>query len=284
MQYLLLQAYGKPTILQEALFNLLTFWKLKQAGNYEVEIVVYTDQPAYYQLFSSKIHIEVLTPEKIQAWKGAKQFVHRLKIMMLQDFFEKYKADVLYVDSDTYFLKDCSALFAAINQQTSVMHIKESLLQEKENLLLKKIYKFAKKNTFLIDHETIKIPLDTPMWNAGVLGIAYENRNLLNNVVLLTDVMYDKYPKHVMEQLAFSYILNKHTAILPADEYVYHYWQAGGKLGDTIADFFELYKDLPLEELAYKAYDYRFEYILSPKKSFFRKTLQKITKRVGNNK
>jgi hypothetical protein len=82
------------------------------------------------------------------------------------------------------------------------------------------------------------------MWNAGVLGISKSVSNCYQQVLDLTDKMYSQYPKHVMEQLAFSYVLQNQTQIHPADKVILHYWNQKDEYQILINTFLEQNLDL----------------------------------------
>jgi hypothetical protein len=74
--FLIYQAYGKEEIKQECLFSLL----------------------------SLRYHASEAFLEKLQDWRGSIDFVHRVKIKILQDAAQKYEGKFIYLDTDTYFL------------------------------------------------------------------------------------------------------------------------------------------------------------------------------------
>jgi hypothetical protein len=63
------------------------------------------------------------------------------------------------------------------------------------------------------------------MYNAGVLGLrSPADAPLLAEVLALTEQLYRLYPKHVMEQLAFSVVWARSGPVREAAPWVYHYW------------------------------------------------------------
>jgi hypothetical protein len=74
------------------------------------------------------------------------------------------------------------------------------------------------------------------MWNAGLIGLRSDQRRLLDDVLDLTDQFHARYPKHVMEQFAFSYVLSRELALHAADDHVYHYWNFK-EFGEVLSAF-----------------------------------------------
>lgn len=237
------QAYGATDILNQTIFSIASL--LKKA-EHDIKVIIYTDRKMDLENFfqqDSRVLFEEITKEQINAWRGKINFVHRVKIEVLKDCGKKYPGDLIYLDGDTYFLDDPEEIFALISDEYSIMHTAEGSLEEGKDILARKIYWFAKKNG---------IGIDTVMWNAGVIGLSESNKKLFDPVLQMTDQIYKLYPKHIMEQLAFSYHLQKNTTIMPADGIVYHYWDQKPDYQKNINQFLE--KNPTLKQ-ALEAYD-----------------------------
>lgn len=243
MKYLLYQAYGNMAIIQEALYSILSFYRL-HPNTEDVQVIVYTDTvDPFNELFAGKgLQCIAVSAEQIKEWKGEINFVHRLKIKVLQDFFRRYKGDVIYLDSDTCFTQPIDVLWQSIAGGKLLMHTREGKVSDRINPVFKKLADFLSSNVILLkDGGRISIPSSTDMWNAGVLGLTASHQALLDKVLLLTDSMYPVYPKHIVEQFAFSYYFQQEAEVLPAESCIYHYWNFK-EFRSVLADFFEHYK------------------------------------------
>lgn len=250
MNYIVYQAYGKDEIGSEAIFSALTLMYLGPLSE-NTKIIFYTDRPQFfYPIFkdSNAVIFEEINAEKIKDWRGKIDFVHRVKIMILKDAVAKYKGNILYVDSDTWYSSTLDAIFSGIAAGKIYMHTNEGALKSKKNPIFKKMYRFIKSNSFTINQQTLQISDDQDMWNAGVIGFNSSYNSKLDEVLELTDKMYSKYQKHVMEQLAFSIILNKAQPLEKTDNEINHYWY-DKSFRFIIADFLEKNKNKGLTEL-----------------------------------
>jgi len=253
MNYIIYQAYGSKDIINEAIYSLLSYYKSTSDDvNNEVKIVIYADDiPAIDHYFSEKNLIyRPLTQELIMEWRGNIDFVHRVKIKILQDFFADYQeANILYVDSDTVFKTGPEQLFKSISEGKFVMHVMEGILKERANLILKKLFKYLYFNDILLKNgEKIRVSLKTQMWNAGVLGINDSNKDILDKVLDFTDSLYPKFSKHIVEQFAFSYYFQTEGEIIPAGPIIFHYWNFK-EFRIVLSAFFERYKGKDLNFL-----------------------------------
>ena len=219
--YLIYQAYGSPAILDECLFSILSYLRQPTAAT----ILVYTDNAAYLQAILGDLREVVyvpIEPEQWQAWRGEIDFVHRVKVEVLRHAAAHYAGQLLYVDTDTVFLKSPEALFAALAQGERVMHLAEGRLGD-GNTLNRKINRALRPLASQLP-PAVTIGPATRMYNAGVLGLRSTDATLLNEVLALTEQLYHYYPKHVMEQLAFSVIWAREGMVREATPWVYHYW------------------------------------------------------------
>ncbi|MEZ0392279.1 MAG: hypothetical protein ACAH59_08700 [Pseudobdellovibrionaceae bacterium] len=240
-QVLVYQAYGLQDVIRQTMFSILSLLR-KIDPTDTLQIWVYTDNKKVFSDFFGphpKIQYVEITTEQIQKWRGKINFVHRVKVEILRDAGAKFNGSLYYCDGDTYFLSSPQPLFQKVNSTTSLMHIAENALDQGKDPLSKKILKFVKKQHFQIKNELVGIGPSTVMWNAGVLGIAEENKKLLPLVLELTDQAYTLYQKHVMEQLAFSFYLQTRTKILSADSVIYHYWNQKNEYQSAIDRFLE---------------------------------------------
>jgi hypothetical protein len=221
--YIVYQAYGSLDIPNELIYSIASFYS--QSNILPVSIVVYTDNIKYLSKYlPSSIIFEELSASKLIEWRGEINFVHRVKVEMLLDFCRKYSGNVLYLDTDTIFTKAADDLFRAISNDMLIMHANEGKMSITKNPIFDKIAKFLNKKLFHLNGNSITISVEQEMWNAGVLGFTTDEINMLYDVLALTDILYKQYKKHIMEQLAFSYIFSKKGLMTAAENHVFHYW------------------------------------------------------------
>lgn len=246
--YWIMQAYGHIGILNEAKYALLSFLANMPADQLP-QIIIYTDQPAFFKLFEQYVTLKSIDKQLITEWSGEINFVHRVKIKMLQDFWATHThGNLLYTDTDVTFLKPVLTLFQAIEQGTFLMHVSEGTISPKSNLTISRLYKFFKTNPKELTHFwTAADPTNLKMYNAGVLGM--NAGALLEDVLLLTDQMYKVYQRHIVEQFAFSYYAQvKASKLMVVNDSIFHYWNFKEFRG-VLADFFTKYESASLSQL-----------------------------------
>ncbi len=239
MLTLVYQAYGQKAIYQEAALSILTW--LHQPGSAASQVLVYTDAPEALQaMIGTRLNVfyQPVSADQWQAWRGEIDFVHRVKICVLQDALMRVAGPLLYLDTDTVWTAPADTLAATLAAGRRLMHLKEGSLAA-GNALNRKIYKALSGQVVKLENgDTFQANATLMMYNAGVLGLLPQDAPLLAIVLALTEALYRALPKHVMEQLAFSYVLQQAGPVDSADGPILHYWNLKA-LREQLPAFFE---------------------------------------------
>lgn len=234
--YLIYQAYGKAEIFHEAIYSIHSL--LRRHSSLNFKIIIVTDDSAFFKKYlNDGIIYHEVNKEQIKTWRGSIDFVHRVKIEVLQMLSKQYSGSFLYVDTDIYFLNEIDSLFQEIEQGKTIMCFKENAINKGKNVLYRRLNQFvqSKKNKSVITPDTI-------MYNAGVLGFNSSFFPILDSVKSLTDQLYQKHPTFIIEQLAFSYYLQQHGKVIETEgKWVFHYWNFK-EFRQVLAYLFENYK------------------------------------------
>lgn len=256
---LLYLSYGHGLHEQEVAFSVLSAWRWIAAEAAAPRILVYTDHP---ELFASlPVTIELITEEAWREWAGPFRYNHRRKILALRHALHKYHNSTVLLDGDTWLRKPPAALFERIGPGRATMHLREGRLTEiampipREMVTLLEAHRFSDAGGHLLS-----IPPSSAMWNAGVVGIHPSDAPLLDEVLHLTDQLCAKSKLHVLEQFAFSYVLEQRMQHLSgAGDLVFHYWPP--YLHDPfrlkLPEIMARYNSFPLELRAEKCYAHR---------------------------
>jgi hypothetical protein len=289
---ILYHAYGARYIYNQVIFSILTLYHHLQGDFKGVQLVIYTDKPIFFSGYSRQIpvSIEPLTKEMLVKYKGELNFVHRVKICIMQDCFSKYKSDIFYLDSDTYFTKSPLPLLECISATTSIMNsddydlISADDLYENEDWLL--IRKAIRNYDYTIENKRIKIPLTTRMWNAGVIGISFQNAKLLEQILDLCDQIYANKKVFTAEQFSFSYYLQNKMQLITSGDTIFHYWIYFWPFywreiyRYHFKMFFKRYRKAPIKEQASQAYKLTLmhDQLKAPKKTFIHSVIARLEK------
>lgn len=229
MSILVLQSFGAENEYRRAIFAIWSFWVYCRKG----EVLLFTDNRAFFEPFFDEqpVRYILLTPGKISEMRGSIDFLHRMKIACIEEAFELSAANVLYVDSDTFFIADPATSMQQLSDSCSFMHLPEYRFRELRSMKMpaaKPFHAFLdliNKNIFYgANGADIPVSLDHYSWNAGVMMLHGSVKSLLKNVYLLTDQFYPRTRNHASEQYAFSVVLQNNLTLRRCDDIVYHYW------------------------------------------------------------
>jgi len=219
LRHIVYQAHGSRDIVHECIFSIASLQRLNCLED-DVQLHVYTDQKKYFQeLLTFPVIYHEIDSNKVRAWRGSIDFIHRVKIKVLQHLCSEVREGlILYLDTDVLATGHLQPLWQKITSGVYVMHTKEG-----------KIYSTSsfKKMIPVIQYAMAKGMMtnnDFDIWNAGVLSFRTDQSDLLEKVLTLTDDLYKFSPKHIIEQLSFSYIFQQNGSVLAAENVLYHYW------------------------------------------------------------
>lgn len=282
--YIVLQAYGNKSILQECVFALLSLSRNNPENTLSnLEVWIYTDQPDFFKEFKDipfPVFCREMNQELIRDWKGATDFVHRVKIEILRDFVKNRNGQVLYLDTDICFAMPVFPLFENIRKGEKYMHVMEGKVHESPNIVFRKLSGFLKSHSLNVENQTVTIPPDVAMWNAGVLGFHTNEKALLEKILLFTDKLHSLFPKHIAEQFAFSLYFQTSGKILTAHPYIYHYWNLK-ELRPVLNSFFAHFSNKSWEALSWYSQLIQLPDFLQQKANFYqsRSLLEKALKK-----
>lgn len=279
--YLVFLAVGPTDYLNEALFSLLTFYK--ENSNSDILKIIYTDNPDFYQTkVPPDIIIRPILFSELEQWKGPYNFINRIKIKVLQDVTQRFSGSFLFVDSDTVFRKNISAIFSEIDKGSLFFDKSEGVLAYKTGGIAKKTRKaLQKQSSFAVDASE-KVVFDDffVVWNSGVIGFNSSYSDILKPAEALTDQLYALNNLFVMEQVALSYFFQTKGDPKSAENHIHHYWYFK-EFRSVLSDFFKANHAKTFSELATEASKLNPETMAIPKlaykqKNFLEKTFQKM--------
>ncbi|MFL5789243.1 MAG: hypothetical protein ACJ748_14380 [Flavisolibacter sp.] len=226
--YILYQAYGTTDYVNECRYSLLKFLSVYNLNPpSDIGVVIYTDQPAYFEAFAPFFHefrLKEISQVQVKEWRGEQDFVHRAKIEMIKDFIGSIEGSLIYFDTDTYIVKPLYELFDKLDNGSFIMHEYEGVLDKSINPDFYKWERFLESASITYNEKPMTFSKELGMWNAGVVGMKGGNYELLNDVLALTDAVFKQFPKHIAEQFAFSYCFQKKAKVVDSKEYIIHYW------------------------------------------------------------
>ena len=197
----------------EARFSILSaLYRSKAKPDFEIH--VYTDAPLYYE--GLPVQVKALSSETLEQWYGPLRYHHRAKLCLLQHAAPLTEKTV-FIDTDTFFLRDPALLFAVVNAKTCVV-------DELYNSALPVLTASNTDVAALLDQYGIN-PQKIPVINSGLFGIARSNSPVLGMAMALNDAVYPASNRSITtEQLVLGMAAATKTALVADDAVIKHYW------------------------------------------------------------
>ncbi|GAB2778601.1 hypothetical protein HNQ93_001627 [Hymenobacter luteus] len=235
MKNFVVLSYGRRNEYQRAVFAVLSFWAWYGGDKAEVQTIIYTDNPDYFRpyLAGLPVQYELLTPGRLTHMRGAAQYLHRVKAVILEHVFAVFPAhDVLYADTDTFFTTDPAGLLARLAPGTSFMHQPEYRLQDAVRVFAafgqqqypERFLELLESAVFEVAGQPARFYSRQVAWNSGVLALSHQQASLPPDIRQVMDTFFEHTAWFVSEQLAFSLVLQHQTQLLSARPVVCHYW------------------------------------------------------------
>jgi len=281
-------SHGGPKYHDQTCYSVLTLLALLiQHNRNDFRIAVYTDQPGRLPAHDLVRAIPVNRRE-FAALRGPLDYVHRIKLGILQRALDELGSPLIYVDSDTRWREIPDVPFAALDfpgHRASQPHLSPSsqeagaferaggtpavpgnppcylykiegtispaFFPQYHHLLLRKRRQLA----------AWQLPLDPPwtMWNSGTVGIPRQSAGFIDDVLRVNDELLPHVGyRNCIEQLALSLVAASRFDVRPFDACLEHWWPYGCELPVLLRRFFDpLPSGLPVPEQAARAAQFR---------------------------
>jgi hypothetical protein len=215
---LLFLSYGQGMHQHEVVFAVHTIrWHYRFES--PPEIVILTDDPDFF--LGLCVTVQYVSPQEWKEWSGPHAFNHRRKILALQHLLANSSEPVLLLDGDTWLRCSLTSLESRVGPGRAVMHIREGRIDRVQSSV------YASLHSLICEYNSTAsapIPETSWMWNAGVIGMHPADRSILTSVLKLTDELCGMGTLHVLEQFAFSVVLQSSLQLSEASDTIFHYW------------------------------------------------------------
>lgn len=230
----------------------------------DIGIVVYTDEPDEVPRHDL-VRAIPLTARELAAWRGPLDYVHRIKLSVLNRALGDFGAPLIYVDSDTRWLQIPDAHFATLG--TLREDGRGDRMGAPPPCYLYKIEGTISPTCFpqyfhLLRNsrrrlDAWRLPCSPPwtMWNSGAVGIPGRNAHFIDDVLRVSDGLLPHVKfRNCVEQLALSLVAASRFDVRPFDACLEHWWSYGMELPIYLRRFFDLLPPgLPVAEQAARA-------------------------------
>jgi len=249
-------SFGNFVIHRQNLFSILSAVYYIKNNNENLKILIYTDNQYFFRPWLdhySFIDYYVLDSNVITNWKGQYNYVFRVKIKSIEHSLENLNSKTLYLDGDTFFKESPSLLFPKIRYNNTLMYLKEGSFLDANFKNWECIQQHMRTHQFNLENNVFNFPLEQDMWNAGVIGIDYTNKQLIDLVLNLTDQYCSQNPLNIyhQDQVMFSYVFQNNTVLQSTDDVIFHYCYGTCKehMNNILLRFFKQVEKYSFDEI-----------------------------------
>jgi hypothetical protein len=220
---LLFMVFGDRCI-NQALFSLFSILDVYCERKPGFEILILTDLPESFKPFEPLLPLKTkhIDENTLKIWQGVEKNMMRAKIEAITHALRWTGGNVLYLDSDTVLMNRIDWIFQYLTAGGFVMHKPEWRLAAGRKMnpeLCPFDLEFH-----LTSGVDLKINSDSPMCNAGVIGVASGSIKILESVMELYERLYSNAPSWHVEQFAFSILLSRTKKLKFCRREIFHYW------------------------------------------------------------
>ena len=220
---LLFMVFGDRCI-NQAFFSLFSILDIYQGEKPEFDIHIITDCPESFKPLETLLPLKIkhIDESVLKSWKGIEGNMMRAKIEAILHVLRSTGGNVLYLDSDTVLMHRIDWIFQYLGAGGYVMHKPEWRLgagRKNHPELCPFDLEFT-----LSSGGVLKINSDSPMCNAGVIGVGAGSIKLVEAVMELYEKLYSNCQSWHIEQFAFSILLSRTKKLKFCRREIFHYW------------------------------------------------------------
>jgi hypothetical protein len=200
----------------ELIFSALSAlrWTSDASG---ITLCVVTDRPSTVSRLSvDTLHV---SSEEIARWTHNGRSIFRAKPCALLRVLAHYSAPCVFIDTDTYFIRNPLQLFERISPNDSLMHSSDGYCIG-DSQLWSPILPFIDQ----LSSGEVPVSRSSEMFNSGAIGLHPQNAALIEKAIMLMDRLHAHTPIFNIEQFAIAAALKSKTRVHTCEDVVEHYW------------------------------------------------------------
>ncbi|AXE36643.1 hypothetical protein [Chromobacterium phragmitis] len=216
-------SHGGKKYHDQTRFSILTLLHLLIAERRDdIQVAVYTDDPASVPQHEL-IKIFPLTAQQLRSYRGQFDYVHRIKLMVMQWANAELGSALMYVDCDTRWLSLPHPVFQALEQGgVCCMHVKEGSLGPG---FFPEYQAAVRKHEAPLRSLGLADGLALEMWNSGVIGTPAGADAFYASALAINDYLLPRMrPRNWTEQFALSLVACSQYRMLALGDALHHYW------------------------------------------------------------
>jgi hypothetical protein len=236
-------AYGEhPNLRLQSTYALLS--ALAFGGDVPPAFTIYTDAPEWFAPFANFTHIEFLDAARIANLTGGTNDPYHLKLAAIRDAAARTpETPALFIDADTFFTQPYAALVQRLHAGERILHRREYAVATHPTSQMRKFRRSLRAANL---QDTLSF---LSMWNSGVVGLPSGPAVVLDEALaILHRLAPHTKKKYLAEQFSLSLAMTTGAPVIPAEEFVFHYWFQKDDYTRAIQQRLDAWKEFPLAD------------------------------------
>jgi hypothetical protein len=204
-----------------------------------------TDRPERYLSLAGLVQVEA-PPASPQASPNFEPF--KLKLAAVRELATRFPEDaILFCDADTFFTAPYGELAERLLNGGFAMHRREYSAATHPTGQMKKFLR-ALDTAGMLQSLLARDP-ELAMWNSGVIGLPPGSARVMDSAQDMLQTLAPLLPPHYpAEQFSVAMAMPGGTAILPAENCIFHYWYQKAQYTLAIRNRLRLWSDWPMDQ------------------------------------
>ena len=173
----------------------------------DIAIFLYTDQPAYFEIFIpffNQFGIKELSLAQAREWAGVDRSSARVRMQILAEVNSHFHGNILLLHNNCFPIQPIETIYSAIESGDCYMHSSLGTFSNDQDKSSQKLGKVLSANSF----QSNGTPLETKdlmMFNPDVIGLNSSAKEVIDDAIELSDLIYKQFPDPIIESFAYSY-------------------------------------------------------------------------------
>ncbi len=188
-----------------AILKYLEVYNLKPPA--DIAIFLYTDQPAYFEYFIpffNQFGIKELSLAQAREWAGADRSSSRIRMQILAEVNSHFHGNILFLNNNCFPTQPIEDIYSELESGDCYMHSSLGTFINDEGKSSQKLGKLLSASSF----QSTGAPLETKdlvMYHPSVIGLNSSAKEVIEDAIELSDLIYKQFPHPIIESFAYSY-------------------------------------------------------------------------------
>jgi len=222
-----------------AILKYLEVYNLKPPP--DIAIFLYTDQPAYFESFIpffSQFGIKEVSLAQAREWAGPNRSSSRVRMQILAEVNSHFHGNILFLDNNCFPTQSIEAIYSELESGDCYMHSSLGTFLNNEDKSSQKLSNLLSSNSFQSNGAALETK-DLVMFHPAVIGLNSSAKEVIEDAIELSDLIYKQFPHPIIESFAYSYSFQSNNKRVKSCDKSFSCYQDHKSLLRLLRSFFD---------------------------------------------